>query len=59
MKKIETKELEALQSLNAEFNKLKNAIRRLSLTKAWSMLKSRRVKIRVCFIRKRPDDKIR
>ena len=52
MKKIETKELEALQSLNAEFNKLKMQLGDLALQKHGACLRVEELKSEFALLEK-------
>ena len=52
MKKIETKELEALQSLNAEFNKLKTQLGDLALQKHGACLRVEELKSEFALLEK-------
>ena len=52
MKKIETKELEALQSLNTEFNKLKTQLGDLALQKHGACLREEELKSEFALLEK-------
>lgn len=52
MKKIETKELEALQSLNTEFNKLKTQLGDLALQKHGACLRVEELKSEFALLEK-------